>query len=124
MNHFFASSDIPGIKKVFLIEDSVGNEGVTCCSVEELVIHHYSNEGYPEGENKIIHCSHYRKLYSLFLSGHHHEGRTLHVLYGLYFWDIIYFSVPDVFRTPNQIVPLDYDSLHFYESRKNHFDAR
>ncbi len=44
---------IPGLKYSFMTENSYvdGNsEDVTVCAVEELVLDHYKNHGYPEGE--------------------------------------------------------------------------
>lgn len=82
------------------------NDGdVTLCSVEELVLQHYMENGYT--------C------------GLHGEGSTLWTVVGLLFWDIIYHSdVADVFLSPFQAVPLDLDTLDFYESRRECIDER
>lgn len=78
---------------------------ITLCSVEELVLQHYMENGYTHGV--------------------HGEGSTLWTVVGLLFWDIIYSSdVPDVFLSPFQIFPLDFDSLDFYDSRKEAIEER
>ena len=44
---------------------------------------------------------------------------------GLLFWDIIYESdVADVFLSPFQVYPLDFDSLDFFPSRQQSIDER
>lgn len=79
---------------------------VTLCSVEELVLQHYAEEGgYTEGV--------------------HGEGSTLWTVVALLFWDVIYLSdVPDVFLSPFQATPLDLDSPDFYPSRQAEIEQR
>ena len=78
---------------------------VTLCSVEELALQHYKENGYTDGL--------------------HGEGSTLWTVVGLLFWDIIYQSdVADVFLSPFQALPLDFDSLDFYKSRKDVIEQR
>ena len=78
---------------------------VTLCSVEELVLQHYIENGYSHGV--------------------HGEGSTIWTVVGLLFWDIIYQSdVADVFLSPFQAIPLDFDTLDFYESRKDVIEQR
>ncbi|XP_068216662.1 fanconi-associated nuclease 1-like [Palaemon carinicauda] len=91
-----------GYKKVFIRQDSdrhAGEGEVTVCSVEELALNHYKSLGYSEGL--------------------HHEGSTVRSLFGFFFWDILYSSVPDVFRSPHQAAPVDLNDPHFYVARKN-----
>lgn len=78
---------------------------VTLCSVEELVLQHYMENGYTHGV--------------------HGEGSTLWAVIGLLFWDIIYLSdVTDVFVSPFQVMPLDFDTLDFYQSRQQVIEER
>lgn len=96
-----------GYKKVFIRQDSdrhAGEGEVTVCSVEELVLKHYKDQGYMEGL--------------------HREGTTINSLFGLYFWDILYSTVPDVFRSPHQAAPLDFNDPHFYTARKDLIEKR
>ena len=97
-----------GFKRIFIRGDSACHSGegdVVACSVEELALGHYKEEGYTEGL--------------------HAEGAVSNSIFGLLFWDIIYCSpVPDAFRLINQGVPLDLDYRHFYESRKEDLDRR
>ena len=47
------------------------------------------------------------------------------IIPGLLFWDIIYQSdVADVFLSPFQTYPLDFDSLDFFPSRQQSIDKR
>ncbi|ROT66235.1 putative fanconi-associated nuclease 1 isoform X2 [Penaeus vannamei] len=81
-----------------------GEGEVTVCSVEELVLGHYKDQGYTEGL--------------------HREGTTVNSLFGLYFWDALYLPVSDVFRSPHQASPLDLDDPNFYAARKEWIDRR
>jgi|LauGreDrversion4_2_1035121.scaffolds.fasta_scaffold54848_2 hypothetical protein len=46
-------------------------------------------------------------------------------IFGLLFWDQIYYdSVPYVFQTPYQAVPLDFGTADFYMQRKEIIDKR
>jgi len=101
-------SETAGRKSVFIRGDSEAtlNEGdITLCSVEELVLQHYLENGYTHGL--------------------HAEGSTMWSVIGLLFWDIIYDSnVSDVFLSPFQAYPLDFDSLDFYTSRQENIVKR
>jgi len=92
-------------KSVFQVPDSEDTGVVTYCSVEEFCLHHYSTLGLAEGL--------------------HAEGAVFNSLLCLLFWEIIYNSdVPDAFRDPGQALPLDWDSDHFYQGRKDGIDLR
>ena len=95
-----------GYKRAFLSHESSSHpsEGaVSVCSVEELVLGHFREQGYTEGL--------------------HREGTVVNTLFGLFFWDVIYAPVADVFRSPHQAAPLDLD-YDFYETRKDLMEAR
>ena len=78
---------------------------VTLCSVEELVLQHYMENGYTHGL--------------------HGEGSTLWTVIGLLFWEIIYqLEIDDVFISLFQAMPLDFDTLDFYQSRKQDIEKR
>ncbi|XP_050687973.1 fanconi-associated nuclease 1-like isoform X2 [Eriocheir sinensis] len=99
--------DMPGYKRAFIRQGSdrhAGEGTVTLCSVEELVIGHYQQMGYPEGL--------------------HMEGTTVRSLFGLLLWDALYAPVPDAFRSPHQASPLDLLDQHFYTARKELIDKR
>lgn len=99
--------DMPGYKRAFIRQDSdrhAGEGAVTLCSVEELVIGHYQQMDYPEGL--------------------HMEGTTVRSLFGILFWDELYTSVPDAFRSPHQASPLDLLDGDFYIARKELIDKR
>ncbi|RWS17190.1 fanconi-associated nuclease 1-like protein, partial [Dinothrombium tinctorium] len=86
-------------KNLFIQTDEDGS--VTFISVEDAVLNHYKESGYP--------------------SGLHSEGLVYHSLFGLLFWDIIYYDkklVADAFRTPYQTIPLDLNSDIFYTRRR------
>jgi len=86
----------------FIREDGADT---VACSVEELAVLHYRDQGYPNGIHK--------------------EGTTFMTLLGLLMWDIIYLpGVPDVFRHKYQTLPLDFRTQDFYKSRKSQIDER
>lgn len=93
---------------MFIRGDSDANMDVgdiTLCSVEELVLQHYMENGYTHGV--------------------HGEGSTLWTVIGLLFWDIIYKSeIADVFLSQFQAIPLDFDTLDFYKSRQSVIEHR
>lgn len=89
-----------GHKRKFLSTDGNREE----CSVEQLAKEHYKKKGYTEGL--------------------HGENLIANSLFGMLFWDIIYASVPDAFRSQDQVAPLDLDTPHFYASRKGLIDTR
>lgn len=99
-------------KSVFLMEDVGDEEGgedfsvsTVMCSVEELALTHYRQNGYDQGI--------------------HGEGSTFITLYGILMWDIVYMDdIPDVFRNSYQTVPLDLYTDSFYENRRDVIEAR
>ena len=101
-----AKDNIPGAKTVFVIpsrrqDDSCENY---LLSVEEYVREYYINE---------------------FPNGLHAEGSVVNTICTILFWDIIYGTdIPDVFRSPSQVVPLDFDTDEFYKFRRVKIDDR
>lgn len=98
-------------KSVFLIEDAVVEErgeessSTVLCSVEELALAHYRQQGFDQGI--------------------HGEGSTFATLYGLLMWDVIFMDgIPDVFRNAYQAFPLDLYTDSFYENRKAAIEER
>ncbi|CAH1799474.1 unnamed protein product [Owenia fusiformis] len=98
----------PGSKTVFIRPNTGADSNcdeVTLCSVEDLSIEHYKDQGYDQGL--------------------HGEGSTFCTLFGLLNWDIIFKDdLPDVFRNPYQTSPLDFHSDCFYAQRKSEFDTQ
>ncbi|XP_070687037.1 fanconi-associated nuclease 1 [Pempheris klunzingeri] len=75
------------------------------CSVEELSLAHYRQQGFDQGI--------------------HGEGSTFSTLFALLLWDIVFIEgIPDVFRNPYQTCPLDLYTDCFYENRKEAIDSR
>ncbi|KAL7403138.1 hypothetical protein ABVT39_025183 [Epinephelus coioides] len=96
-------------KSRFLItvngEGEESADATVICSVEELSLAHYRQQGFDQGI--------------------HGEGSTFSTLFGLLLWDIIFMEgIPDVFRNPYQTCPLDFYTDCFYENRKEAIDAR
>ncbi|KAM9375726.1 fanconi-associated nuclease 1 [Pholidichthys leucotaenia] len=96
-------------KSRFLIQaDEDGDEGTPAtviCSVEELALAHYRQQGFDQGI--------------------HGEGSTFSTLFALLLWDIIFMAgIPDVFRNPYQTCPLDLYTDCFYEHRKEAITSR
>ncbi|NXO47374.1 FAN1 nuclease, partial [Aramus guarauna] len=99
-------------KSVFLMEDIGDEEGdedfsvsTVMCSVEELALTHYRQNGFDQGI--------------------HGEGSTFITLYGILMWDIIFMDdIPDVFRNSYQTFPLDLYTDSFYENRRDVIEAR
>ncbi|CAL4137604.1 unnamed protein product [Meganyctiphanes norvegica] len=89
-----------GHKRKFLSTDANQKE----CFVEQYAKENYRKKGYPEGL--------------------HGESIIANSLFGLLFWDIIYASVPDAFRSKDQVAPLDLDTPYFYASRKALIESR
>ncbi|XP_046860764.1 fanconi-associated nuclease 1-like isoform X2 [Xenia sp. Carnegie-2017] len=88
---------------IFIVKDEKDEKSF--CSVEQLAIIHYREQGYNEGI--------------------HGEGMTFNLLFTLIMWDVIFCdTVPDVFRNPYQSAPLDIYSGNFYANRKAMIDAR
>ncbi|OCT89517.1 fanconi-associated nuclease 1 [Xenopus laevis] len=98
-------------KSVFIMEElseEVGandNLSTVMCSVEELSLAHYRQQGFDQGI--------------------HGEGSTFFTLYGLLLWDIIFMEgIPDVFRNSYQAFPLDLYTDSFYENRREAIECR
>ncbi|RVX69175.1 hypothetical protein B0A52_07151 [Exophiala mesophila] len=68
--------------------------------------------------------SHYRKIMGY--KGYHCEGGILRTLFGLLFYDILFFEpyIPNVFQTPYQTCPLDLHTDSFYSSRVHEITRR
>lgn len=99
------SDNMPGMRYKFIMADTDGDtDKLTFCGVEELVMEHYKNNGYPEGL--------------------HAEGSIMSNLLGLFFWDILFMDVPDVFHSAYQTHPLDLYSTQFYSNRKSAIDSQ
>ncbi|XP_039988976.1 fanconi-associated nuclease 1 isoform X2 [Xiphias gladius] len=96
-------------KSMFLLpangEGKESADATVICSVEELSLAHYRQQGFDQGI--------------------HGEGSTFSTLFGLLMWDIIFMDgIPDVFRNPFQTCPLDLFTDCFYENRKEAIDSR
>lgn len=80
------------------------------CSVEELSLAHYRQQGFDEGTRRAsstsdlsvsfyCHCANV-----VIVPGIHGEGSTFSALFALLLWDIIFMEgIPDVFRCPYQV---------------------
>ncbi|XP_029009706.1 fanconi-associated nuclease 1 isoform X2 [Betta splendens] len=97
-----------GKSRFLLPASGTGKEGAqstVICSVEELSLAHYRQQGFDQGI--------------------HGEGSTFSTLFALLLWDIIFMeSIPDVFRNPYQTCPLDFYTDCFYENRKEAIESR
>ncbi|KAL0968667.1 hypothetical protein UPYG_G00269950 [Umbra pygmaea] len=94
-------------KNIFLLpaEDGEGGGSTVMCSVEELSLAHYRQQGYDQGI--------------------HGEGSTFSTLFGLLLWDLIFMDgIPDVFRNPYQPCPLDLFTDCFYSNRREAIETR
>lgn len=95
-------------KNVFLMPAEEGAEGgysTVMCSVEELSLAHYRQQGFDQGI--------------------HGEGSTFSTLFGLLLWDVIFMEgIPDVFRNPYQPCPLDLFTDCFYGNRREAIETR
>lgn len=69
---------------LFVHPSSPSHDDYRMVSVEELALEHYMVE---EGWSKGVHA----------------EGSTFSTLFGLMFWDIIFHSIPDVFRSQYEV---------------------
>lgn len=56
--------------------------------------------------------------------GLHAENTLYRSLFGLLLWDVIFSRVPGMFQHRFQAAPLDLASEHFYENRRERFEAR
>uniref|UniRef100_H3D860 Fanconi-associated nuclease n=1 Tax=Tetraodon nigroviridis TaxID=99883 RepID=H3D860_TETNG len=98
-------------KSMFVIPANGAQEESTnatlLCSVEELSLAHYRQQGFDQ------------------VQGIHGEGSTFSALFALLLWDIIFMEgIPDVFRYPYQACPLDLHTDCFYENRREAIDSR
>ncbi|KAM9808172.1 fanconi-associated nuclease 1 [Neosynchiropus ocellatus] len=95
-----------GKSRFVIPADGDDEEGSTViCSVEELSLAHYRQQGFDQGI--------------------HGEGSTFSTLFALLLWDIIFMEgIPDVFRNPYQTCPLDFYTDCFYENRREAIDSR
>ncbi|KAM8860850.1 fanconi-associated nuclease 1 isoform 1-T1 [Synchiropus picturatus] len=95
-----------GKSRFVLPADGEDEEGSTViCSVEELSLAHYRQQGFDQGI--------------------HGEGSTFSTLFAFLLWDIIFMEgIPDVFRNPYQTCPLDFYTDCFYENRREAIDSR
>uniref|UniRef100_A0A3Q4H5E4 Fanconi-associated nuclease n=1 Tax=Neolamprologus brichardi TaxID=32507 RepID=A0A3Q4H5E4_NEOBR len=94
-----------GKSKFLLPANEEGAHSTVICSVEELSLAHYRQQGFDQGI--------------------HGEGSTFSTLFALLLWDIIFMdSIPDVFRNPYQMCPLDFYTDCFYENRKDAIESR
>uniref|UniRef100_A0A672ITV5 Fanconi-associated nuclease n=1 Tax=Salarias fasciatus TaxID=181472 RepID=A0A672ITV5_SALFA len=103
--------EVQDVKHVTIRGQLFPHEGEECdgatviCSVEELCLAHYRQQGFDQGI--------------------HGEGSTFSTLFALLLWDIIFMEgIPDVFRNPYQTCPLDLHTDCFYESRKEAIVSR
>ncbi|XP_019969572.2 fanconi-associated nuclease 1 [Paralichthys olivaceus] len=86
-------------------EGKESDDATVICSVEELCLAHYRQQGFDQGI--------------------HGEGSTFSTLFALLLWDVIFMEgIPDVFRNPYQTCPLDLYTDCFYENRKEAIDSR
>lgn len=94
---------IPGRKVIFMqqTDDNLGN----VCSVEQIAMSHYINN-------------------LNYTNGKHAETSTMHTIFGLIFWDILFEKVPNVFIDRFQSAPLDLQTDFFYTNRKDLIDSK
>uniref|UniRef100_A0A8C5M5R4 Fanconi-associated nuclease n=1 Tax=Leptobrachium leishanense TaxID=445787 RepID=A0A8C5M5R4_9ANUR len=98
-------------KSVFIMKDVTRDTeedftvSTVMCSVEELALAHYREQGFDQGI--------------------HGEGSTFCTLYGLLMWDIVFMEgIPDVFRNSYQSFPLDLYTDCFFENRREAIETR
>ncbi|GJD09676.1 Fanconi-associated nuclease 1 [Galdieria sulphuraria] len=72
-------------------------------SVEELCLEHYALQGWNG-----IHC----------------EGSLMNTLFGIFFWNILFMDISDVFQNEYQRAPLDLGTEAFYNSRSSAVEQR
>ena len=98
---YISKYTVAGRNNIFVLEDQEKGD-VAFVSVEIAAIEHYRKNGYPNGI--------------------HSESLVYHAIFGLLFWDIIYFNdnqlVVDSFRFFYQRLPLDFNTDDFYLRRK------
>lgn len=83
-------------------------DGALICSVEELSLAHYRQQGFDQGTRSSLcfscGCFLFLTLMLGFVAGIHGEGATFSALFALLLWDVIFMEgVPDVFRNPYQV---------------------
>lgn len=88
------------------------------CSVEELSLAHYHQQGFDQGNRRapstsdmsVSYCCHCANV--LIVPGIHGEGSTFSALFALLLWDIIFMDgIPDVFRYPYQVTAAPFKSF-------------
>eukprot|EP00057_Strongylocentrotus_purpuratus_P007947 XP_011662421.1 PREDICTED: fanconi-associated nuclease 1 isoform X2 [Strongylocentrotus purpuratus] len=93
----------PGVRNTFISSyqgTEETDEGIVVCSVEQVALEHYKQQGYTEGT--------------------HGEGTTYSTLIFIIFWEIVFHpNIPDVFCYPYQTAPLDLRTDHFYTNRSD-----
>ena len=62
--------------------------------------------------------------YNFYFIGLHAEGSIISNLFVMFFWDIEFMDIPDVFHSPFQSAPLDMMTTDFYTSRQQLIDKR
>jgi len=55
--------------------------------------------------------------------GSHNEGGIVRMLFGLFFWEVMFADVDDVFQSPYQTYPLDLHTSWFVKNRKEWIDS-
>lgn len=99
-------------KSMFVIPANGAQEasanGTLICSVEELSLAHYRQQGFDQGTQTSLcfqcGCFLFLMLMLGFVPGIHGEGATFSALFALLLWDVIFMEgVPDVFRYPYQV---------------------
>lgn len=81
------------------------NHDMLLCSVEELALDYYKENG--------------------FTKGMHVEASAFFTMFCLLMWDIVFMAgIPNVFRNAFQSLPLDFQTKDFYPSRQAAVDSR
>jgi len=96
----------PSAKKVKIIMDDENDENKIISKVEEFVLMSYLKSG-------------------KFDKGMHSENTLISFFAGIiFFQEIFYDEIADVFLSPHQIIPLDFYSNNFYSTRQEIFDSK
>ncbi|KAL8595789.1 hypothetical protein ACOMHN_012208 [Nucella lapillus] len=93
-----------GSRYQFITSGDGGDDEVTMCNVEHIVLDYYRGHGFPQG----IHA----------------EGWVVSTLFCLCLWDALFMDVRDAFHSPCQSSPLDLHTDAFYQRRRHTIDAR
>jgi len=96
--------DTSSARRAVFVTPSGNEKDSSFSHVEQHVILHYKENGYPEGL--------------------HGEGSTVTTMFMLLFWDIVFMDVSDVFFSEFQSSPLDMYRDDFYTNRKKEIDQR